>query len=112
MIKDCVFCKIIKGEVPAKFEYQSENIAVFPDINPKAEIHFLVVPRKHIPEFAALEPGDKDVWDEMVDQAKILIKKFDLEDKGYRLAINGGGAALVNHLHLHLLGGITAQREV
>ncbi|MFZ5366211.1 MAG: HIT domain-containing protein [Patescibacteria group bacterium] len=109
---DCVFCKIINGEIPTKFEYQDENIVVFPDINPQAEIHLLIVSKKHILEFATIGPEDKIVWDEMINQASLLIKKYGLENRGYRLVLNGGGAALVNHLHLHLLGGITVQRKV
>lgn len=111
-MEECIFCKIINGEIPTKFEYQSENLVVFPDINPQAEIHLLIVSKKHISEFITLDSADKIIWDEMVKQAAELIKKFDLENKGYRLCLNGGGAALINHLHLHLLGGITAERKV
>lgn len=109
---ECIFCKIIKGEIPKEFLYQDENIVVFPDINPQAEVHFLIIPKKHISEFVALESADKNIWEEMVNQAKELILKFDLKNKGYRLVLNGGGAALVNHFHLHLLGGISSQRKV
>lgn len=109
---DCIFCKIAKGEIPTEFIYQDDKVMAFKDINPKAPVHILIVSKKHISEFIVLAPSDKTIWDEMIKQAAELIEKFDLKNKGYRLGLNGGGAALINHLHLHLLGGITAERKV
>lgn len=108
----CIFCQIVKGEIPTKFEYNLGEVVAFPDINPRAPLHFLIVPKKHILEFAILQEEEKAIWEKMIKVAGDLIEKHGLKTKGYRLVVNGGGAALINHLHLHLLGGITAAREV
>jgi len=105
--QDCIFCKIVKGEVPANFEYEGDKVVVFPDIHPQAPVHLLIVPKAHIPHFVEL--SDKQVWDEMDDVAKELIKKHNLVERGYRLIMNGGASALVDHLHMHLLGEVAAE---
>ena len=97
--QDCIFCKIVKGEVPANFEYEGDKVVVFPDIHPQAPVHLLIVPKAHIPHFG----------DEMDDVAKELIKKHNLVERGYRLIMNGGASALVDHLHMHLLGEVAAE---
>lgn len=109
---DCVFCKIVAGEIKTNFEYEGENVVVFPDISPKAPTHLLIVPKKHVPHFVRMAKEDESLWQEMHEVAKELIAKHDLTNKGYRLVTNGGTAALVPHLHMHLLGGVTAHREV
>lgn len=112
MSEECIFCKIVAGKVAANFEYKSGRVVVFPDIHPQAPIHFLIVPQKHIPEFAAISPKDQAVWDEMIKVVGELIDKHNLREKGYRLLLNGGPAALVQHLHLHLLGEVSRERAV
>jgi histidine triad (HIT) family protein len=110
--KDCIFCKIAGGEVPAEFERETKNVVVFPDMNPSAQIHLLIVPKKHIGEYADISGDDKKVWDEMNDIAHDLIVRRKLGTKGYRIVMNGGSAAMVPHLHMHLLGGIDAKRRI
>lgn len=95
--------------MPKKFEYKDKDLVVFADINPRAPVHFLIVPRQHIKEF--IEAKD-DIFSKMLAVAKKLIKKYNLDKRGYRLVFNGGGAALIDHLHLHLLGQITPKRAV
>lgn len=108
-MKDCIFCQIATGKSPAKFEYKDKDLMVFADINPQAPIHFLIIPRRHIEEFAK---ASDDIFGKMLVVAKKLIKKYNLYKRGYRLVVNGGEAALIGHLHLHLLGQITPERAV
>jgi histidine triad (HIT) family protein len=110
--QQCVFCQIVNGEIPATFEHKGESVVAFIDIQPKAPTHILIVPKKHIEHFAAIEPEDTPVLAEMLKISQDLIARHDLVSKGYRIVMNGGPAALVPHLHMHLLGGIEAHREV
>lgn len=102
---DCVFCKIINKELPSDMVYEDERFIVFKDIKPKAPIHFLIVPKKHIVSIEQLEPEDK----ELIGELFLIVKKIarDKELRGYKLQINVGreGGQLVDHLHLHLLSG-------
>ncbi len=91
---------------------ETENVMVFPDIHPMAPIHLLIVPKKHIKEFGALENGEQTVWGEMMEVLQQLIKKYELLKKGYRISINGGGAQLIDHLHIHLMGEINKERNL
>jgi len=104
---DCVFCKIVSGEIPSKILYKDEEVLIFPDINPVAPVHLLVVPRKHIPSLAQMNDADTPLVGKMVRAAKQIAKKQGLLEKGYRLTINSGSDAgqLVPHLHVHLMGG-------
>ena len=109
-MESCIFCKIVKKEVPSTKEYEDEEILVFRDIHPKADLHLLIIPKEHIVEFADLE--NMEVWAKMGKVAQELIKKHNLKENGYRLVNNGAGAALIDHLHLHLLGNISHTRDI
>ena len=100
---DCIFCKIINGEIPSAKVYENENIFAFDDINPKAKIHILVIPKKHIESLKYLEESDKELAGELLLAAKNIAKDKKME--GYKLIFNVGreGGQLVDHLHLHLL---------
>ena len=102
---DCIFCKIISGEIPSAKVFENENIFAFLDINPKAKVHVLIVPKKHIESIKNLEKSDKELVGEMFLAARQIAKEKKLE--GYKLVINVGreGGQLVDHLHLHLLSG-------
>lgn len=104
---DCVFCKIIAGEIPANIRYQDDKIIAFPDINPLAPTHILIVPKKHIPTLADLSDGESPLVGEMTRVANNLAKTMGISEKGYRIVINCGkeGGQGVYHLHMHLLGG-------
>ncbi|NQT31607.1 MAG: histidine triad nucleotide-binding protein [Deltaproteobacteria bacterium] len=104
---DCIFCKIIAGEIPTEILYQDEEIIAFRDIKPLAPVHLLIVPRKHIPSLDQMKESDAALVGRMVAVANKLAKDEGVAEKGYRLAINCGseGGQLVPHLHLHLLGG-------
>ena len=100
---DCIFCKIISKELPAKIVYEDEKVLAFKDINPKAPIHLLIIPKKHIPSVNHLKLRDKELMGELILTAQKIARGKKL--KGYRLQINVGRPAgqIIDHLHLHLL---------
>jgi histidine triad (HIT) family protein len=104
---DCIFCKIIAGEIPSKIVYKDEDVVIFPDINPAAPVHLLVVSVKHITSLAAMADTDTPLVGKMVAAANKVAREQGLAEKGYRLTINSGADAgqVVQHLHIHLLGG-------
>ena len=95
----CIFCRIVKGEIPTDFVYQDEQIAVFKDIKPQAKNHLIFIPKKH-----ALDLNDTP--DEMVLAIKNKIIDMAKQFKSYRIIVNGGLAQEVKHLHFHLLGEV------
>ncbi len=104
---DCIFCQIVAGKVPSNILYQDEEVIAFPDINPLAPTHLLIIPKRHIPSLSHLPEAELSLIGHMVDVANQLARKEGIAEKGYRLAINCGeqGGQLVPHLHMHLLGG-------
>jgi histidine triad (HIT) family protein len=104
---DCVFCKIIAGEIPAEILYQDDEIIAFRDINPLAPVHLIIIPRRHVPSLDQMKESDAALVGRMVTVANKLAKDEGVSQKGYRLALNCGkeGGQLVPHLHMHLLGG-------
>jgi histidine triad (HIT) family protein len=104
---DCVFCKIVTGEIPSKIIYRDEDVVVFPDIAPAAPVHLLVIPVKHIASLAVTTDADIPLLGKLVATAARVAKEQGLDTKGYRLVVNCGAEAgqVVPHLHLHLLGG-------
>lgn len=106
-MQDCIFCKIVQHEQSAEIVLENEQLVVFKDINPKAPIHLLVIPRKHIDSVNQLAEQDKDLISEMILTAKRIAQEQGIAEKGYRLIFNVGkqGGQLVDHIHLHLLGG-------
>jgi len=102
---DCLFCKIVAGDIPSDQVYSDDKVIVFKDINPKAPVHLLIVPREHIASLNELEDQHKDLISHMMMLLPKLAKDHNL--KGYRTVINTGreGGQVVFHLHIHLLGG-------
>lgn len=100
---DCVFCKIIAGEIPSAKVFETDKVLAFLDIEPKAKIHILIVPKKHIESVKQLEAPDKELVGELILSAKEIAREKKLN--GYKLVINVGreGGQIVDHLHLHLL---------
>lgn len=100
---DCIFCKIVKGEIPSTKVFENDRIIAFNDINPKARVHVLVLPKKHIESVKHLSESDKELVGELILVAKKIAKDKNLS--GYKIVINVGreGGQLVDHLHLHLL---------
>ena len=104
---DCIFCRIANGEIKANIVYQDEKAVAFPDINPKAPVHLLIIPRKHIESVADLAEDEEKLMGHLVLVANKLAQEQGISDTGYRLVINCGphGGQMVAHLHIHLLGG-------
>lgn len=107
MEEDCVFCKIIKGEIPSTKVYEDDNILAFNDINPIAPIHILVVPKKHIKSLMELDESDTETMKNLLNSIKKVAKIKGLDEKGFRVITNIGDDAgqAVKHLHFHILGG-------
>lgn len=103
----CIFCKIINKEIPAKIEYEDDICIIIHDINPKADVHLLIIPKKHIASIAELKDEDAPIIAHLILKARDIAKEKGLE--GYKLVFNVGekGGQEVFHIHLHLMG--TAQ---
>lgn len=106
-MSDCLFCKIIAGEIPGSIVYRDEQVVAFKDINPQASMHLLVVPRRHIASLNELSTEDDALVGEMVRRAAALAKEHGHADRGYRTVFNCNADAgqTVFHIHLHVLGG-------
>jgi len=104
---ECVFCRIVQGQIPAKHVHESAQTVAFADLNPQAPVHLLVVPRPHIATLEDLTPADGPLVAEMVLAAGEVARRSGLGDRGYRLVWNCRAEAgqSVFHLHLHVLGG-------
>jgi len=104
---DCVFCRIVAGEIPADILYQDEEVIAFRDINPVAPTHVVIIPKKHIPSLAHLPDAETPLIGHMAKIANQLAKEAGIFESGYRLAISCGeqGGQEVPHLHMHLVGG-------
>ena len=105
-MKDCLFCKIIDGEIPSEKVYESETVLAFKDINPQAPVHILVIPKMHIESLNDVTEDNIGVVAEVMLVAKQLAAEFNLRN-GYRVVTNIGenGGQTVHHLHFHILGG-------
>jgi histidine triad (HIT) family protein len=103
----CIFCKIISGEIPGEMLHQDDEIVAFRDIHPRAPIHILIVPRKHIASMNEVEDRDLPLLGEMAGVAKQLAEREGISERGYRLVVNCGleGGQTIPHLHMHLMGG-------
>ncbi len=112
-MEDCIFCKIANNQAPADIIYEDNKFVVFKNIKPSAPIHLLVVPKKHIPSVQHLELEDKELMGEMFLVAKKIAELQNIANKGYKLVFNvgEGGGQIINHLHLHLIGGWKSEKE-
>ena len=106
-MSDCIFCKIVKKEIPSQIVYESPGFIAFRDINPQAPTHIVLVPKTHMERISDLTPQEAPLVGELVLVANRLAKEFGFSERGYRLVINCNrdGGQTVFHLHLHLLGG-------
>lgn len=104
---DCLFCKIVKGEIPAKKIHEDDDTVAFLDINPQAPTHLLVVPRRHIPTLNDLGPDDDALAGKLLRVAAALAKERGLAGRGWRMVLNTNADAgqTVFHIHAHVLGG-------
>jgi len=105
---ECVFCKIVRGEIPADIVFQDEKIVAFRDLNPQAPVHVLIIPREHIDSLDDLDglDGQEELLGHLLSRVREIAALLGLEN-GYRLVSNCGedGLQTVGHLHFHLLGG-------
>lgn len=106
-MSDCLFCKIVAGDIPAKKVYEDENCLAFWDIAPKAPVHILLIPKQHVTSLYHLDKSNRDVVQSLLLKAPEIAKLMGLED-GFRLITNtgAGGGQEVDHLHLHILGDV------
>jgi histidine triad (HIT) family protein len=106
-MEDCIFCKIIDGEIPSSKVYETERVLAFDDINPMAPVHVIVVPKKHIPTLLDVIPGKMDVLDAMFLAVQEVAKIKRIDKRGFRTVINCNeeGGQIISHLHIHVLGG-------
>lgn len=107
MTKDCIFCKIIKGEAPSNIIYKDEDMVVFHNIKPSAPVHVLMVPVEHIESVNTLSERHAIIISKMIIRAKEVARTLGIHDSGYKLVINvgRGGGQVIFHLHIHLVGG-------
>lgn len=106
-VNDCIFCKIANGEMKTHFVYKDEDIVAFRDINPKAPVHVLVVPIRHITSLQDVDETDGQLVAKLMLTVKKIADNLGISSSGYKLVMNNGKGAgqLVFHLHVHLLGG-------
>ncbi len=104
---NCLFCKIIEGEIAAKLQYQDDKVIAFEDIHPQAPVHTLIIPRLHIATLNDLSAETSLLVGHMTQTAAVLAKQFGIDESGYRVVMNcnSGAGQSVFHIHMHLLGG-------
>lgn len=104
---DCLFCRIVQGEIPATVVYRNEHVLAFRDITPAAPQHVLIIPVKHIASLSDLRPEDLDIAGHILLAAQVVAEKAGVLSSGYRLVFNSGPDAMqsVFHIHGHLIGG-------
>jgi len=106
-VSECLFCGIVKGEIKGNLVYQDNSVVAFKDINPKAPVHLLIVPRKHIATLLDLQQEDTSLIGDVFNAANQLARDQGIAKNGFRVVVNCGAGAgqSVFHLHFHLLGG-------
>lgn len=104
---DCLFCGIVDGKVKARFVYQDDDVVAFEDIHPRAPVHVLVIPRKHISGVLDIGPDDGPLIGKIFQVAARLAKDLGIAESGFRIVVNSGADSgqSVFHIHYHLLGG-------
>ena len=103
----CIFCRVISGELPGRFVYRDNHVVAFKDIVPKAPVHVLVVPVKHIAGISDANENDQELLGKLLLAVKKVAKDLKIEQSGYKIVVNNGEGAgqVVFHLHLHVIGG-------
>jgi histidine triad (HIT) family protein len=106
-MSDCLFCRIVRKEIPASVIYEDDDVLVFTDINPQAPLHALVIPKRHIARLNDLTSGDDALVGQMVRRAAAIAREKGYADRGFRTVFNTNAEAgqTVFHIHLHVLAG-------
>ena len=107
MMADCIFCKIIKGDIPCTKVYEDDKVLAFDDIQPMAPVHVIIIPKKHIATLMDIDAGSIDLAGSLTLAAQKVARIKKISDRGFRTVINcnAEGGQVVFHLHMHLLGG-------
>ncbi|MFD3157587.1 histidine triad nucleotide-binding protein [Haloimpatiens sp. FM7330] len=110
-MNDCIFCKIIKGEIPSNKVYEDDKILVFKDIEPQAPVHILIIPKKHITSLNELSKDDAQIIAHVFMKVQELARELGVSENGYRVVTNCGvdGGQTVEHVHFHMLAGRNLQ---
>lgn len=103
----CIFCEIVNKNIPSNIVYETDDVLAFEDISPQAPVHILIIPKKHIANVLEIESNDGKLLENLLEAIRVLVAKFDLNERGFRVVTNTGdeGGQTVHHLHFHLLGG-------
>lgn len=103
---NCIFCKIIKGEIPSKKLFEDEDIFAFEDINPQAPVHILVIPKEHFSSLNTIPEDKKDILSHILMKARNIAQEKGIGESGYRIVLNTGkdSGQEVFHIHFHILG--------
>ena len=111
---DCVFCKIVRKEIPAEIVYEDEDVIAFRDAHPIAPVHILVIPKKHITSIVDISEEDAPLMGKLIFAAKKIAEDLKISEKGYKLLIRVGehGGQEVKHIHLHLIGGARLSENI
>jgi histidine triad (HIT) family protein len=104
---DCVFCKVIDGELPSRKVYSDDTVVAFHDASPVSKVHILIVPRTHVTQLADSHPENEELLGHLLRVGPMIAERMGIAASGYRLAINQGidAGQVVDHLHMHVLGG-------
>ncbi len=106
-MENCVFCDVISGNLPATKLYEDERVIVIKDIHPVAEFHVLAIPKDHVDDFHNVRVSETHLA--LINALNKMIEDKGLMGKGYRIETNGGGAQIVDHLHMHLISPFATQ---
>jgi histidine triad (HIT) family protein len=104
-VSDCIFCKVVSGEIPATLLYEDDDVVAFDDISPQAPVHTLIVPRRHVVNMS--DPAATDLVGAVFSAVPEVARLKGVSDSGYRVIVNNGADAnqTVQHLHVHVMGG-------
>ncbi len=107
MTNDCIFCRVIRGELPSRRVWEDESTLAIHDIHPKAPVHILVLPKLHIDNLSDTTERDEKVLGRLLSAVRTVAEKIGIAQSGYKLVLNNGrdGGQIVPHLHIHVLGG-------
>jgi len=110
----CIFCKIINKEISAQVVFEDEDVIAFKDIKPIAPVHVIIIPKKHIISIVDLEDDEEVLMGKLIMTAKRVAENLRISDKGYKLFIRVGkeGGQEIDHIHLHLLGGMMLAKNI
>ena len=113
-MEDCIFCKIVKGEIPCNKVYETKELLAFDDINPMAPAHVIIIPKEHIATLMDVKNGDANIMGNIVSAVQEVAKIKGINEKGFRMTINCNeeGGQIIFHLHVHVLGGKRLKDEL